>query len=273
MKKFTFLMSFIMLLSWQGMTQIINEGFEGVFPPSNWTLDTISGSATWVSNAGNDNGSVASAHTGTLNAMFYSGNYNGDITKLITPSMNLSVLPAYNLNFWYTQLDWGGDQDTLTIYYKTSTAGVWTYLASYTSSVGTWTPISINLPNLSNDYYIAFEGYSGYGYGITLDDVVVDAPPACPDPSTLTATAVTSSSANLGWTENGSATTWNVEWGATGFTQGTGTMVTGTTNNPEPITGLATETTYDFYVQADCGGLAQVLGLVLSRLQQLVLLL
>ncbi len=66
--------------------------------------------------------------------------------------MNLSVLPAYNLNFWYTQLDWGGDQDTLTIYYKTSTAGVWTYLASYTSSVGTWTPISINLPNLSNDY-------------------------------------------------------------------------------------------------------------------------
>ncbi len=254
MKKFTFLMSFIMLLSWQGMTQVINEGFEGVFPPSNWTLDTISGSATWVSNAGNDNGSVASAHTGTLNAMFYSGNYNGDITKLITPSMNLSVLPAYNLNFWYTQLEWSGDQDTLTIYYKTSAAGVWTYLASYTSSVGTWTPISINLPNLSNDYYIAFEGYSGYGYGITLDDVVVDAPPACPDPSILTATSITSSSANLGWMENGSANTWNVEWGATGFTQGTGTMVTGTTNNPEPITGLATETTYDFYVQADCGG-------------------
>lgn len=247
-------MSFIMLLSWQGMTQVINEGFEGVFPPSNWTLDTISGSATWVSNAGNDNGSVASAHTGTLNAMFYSGNYNGDITKLITPSMNLSVFPAYNLNFWYTQLEWSGDQDTLTIYYKTSTAGVWTYLASYTSSVGTWTPISINLPNLSNDYYIAFEGYSGYGYGITLDDVVVDAPPACPDPSILTATSITSSSANLGWMENGSANTWNVEWGATGFTQGTGTMVTGTTNNPEPITGLATETTYDFYVQADCGG-------------------
>src|SRR5690606_38390580 len=33
-----------------------------------------------------------------------------------------------------------------------------------------------------------------------------------------------------------------------------GNMVSGTTNNPEPITGLSPSTAYEFYVQADCGG-------------------
>ena len=39
-----------------------------------------------------------------------------------------------------------------------------------------------------------------------------------------------------------------------GFALGTGTPVTGTTNNPETITGLTPLTNYEFYVQADCGG-------------------
>ena len=84
--------------------------------------------------------------------------------------------------------------------------------------------------------------------------VTVSAPPSCTPPSVLTATAITAASANLGWTENGTATTWNIEWDTTGFTPGTGTMVTGTTANPHNITGLAPTTTYQFYVQADCGG-------------------
>ena len=34
---------------------------------------------------------------------------------------------------------------------------------------------------------------------------------------------------------------------------GTGTLITGTTNNPETVTGLTPETGYEFYVQSDCG--------------------
>ncbi|WP_339889029.1 fibronectin type III domain-containing protein [uncultured Flavobacterium sp.] len=77
---------------------------------------------------------------------------------------------------------------------------------------------------------------------------------SCPAPTVLTATTITSSSALLGWTDNGSATTWNVEYGPVGFTQGTGgTLVSGTTTNPYALTGLTPATTYDFYVQTDCG--------------------
>lgn len=75
----------------------------------------------------------------------------------------------------------------------------------------------------------------------------------CSDPSTLAAANETSTTANLSWTENGSATTWDLEIVATGATPtGTPTDV-GVTANPFTATGLTASTTYDFYVRADCG--------------------
>lgn len=79
-------------------------------------------------------------------------------------------------------------------------------------------------------------------------------PPACTQPNSLTATNVTATSADLDWTEGGTATMWNVEYGPTGFTPGTGTMVNGVTSKPLNISSLSPSTSYDFYVQADCGG-------------------
>ncbi|WP_264792805.1 fibronectin type III domain-containing protein [Aureispira anguillae] len=74
----------------------------------------------------------------------------------------------------------------------------------------------------------------------------------CPLPSALTATNITPTSADLGWTENGTATSWQVEYGTQGFAQGSGTAVV-TGNNPENITALASNTNYSFYVRAICG--------------------
>ena len=88
-----------------------------------------------------------------------------------------------------------------------------------------------------------------------LDDVEVTGTtaPSCLAPSTQTETNITATSADLGWTEIGSATTWEIEWGPTGFTQGTGTVVS-TSSNPHNLGGLSPVTTYDWYVRADCGG-------------------
>ena len=76
---------------------------------------------------------------------------------------------------------------------------------------------------------------------------------ACPNPSALTVTAFTDTTATLAWIENGTASVWNIEWGAEGFTQGAGTVITGTTTNPYDLAGLTANTSYDFYVQSDCG--------------------
>jgi hypothetical protein len=73
-----------------------------------------------------------------------------------------------------------------------------------------------------------------------------------PDPSALTESSITYNSASLNWTENGTATTWKVEYGLKGFTKGTGTIVS-TTSKPLSLTALSPNTEYDWYVQADYG--------------------
>ena len=78
---------------------------------------------------------------------------------------------------------------------------------------------------------------------MTIDDVTVEETPSCLDPSILTASNLTTTSADLGWTENGTATVWDIEWGATGFTQGAGTTVNGVMN-PHSLTGLTANTSY-----------------------------
>ncbi len=93
-----------------------------------------------------------------------------------------------------------------------------------------------------------------YGWGETEDYLVTIGPtPACPNPNPLTATNITSTSASLGWTEKGTATEWEIEWGPAGFSPGTGTLITPVTVNPTPISGLTPETAYAYYVRAKCG--------------------
>ncbi len=93
-----------------------------------------------------------------------------------------------------------------------------------------------------------------YGVGLPFDVYGTQVAAACPFPTTLTASNITDVSASLGWTETGSATLWNIEYGVTGFTQGTGTDIVGTTTNPHALAGLTANTTYDYYVQSNCGG-------------------
>lgn len=77
----------------------------------------------------------------------------------------------------------------------------------------------------------------------------------CPAPINLNVSSITGTSADLGWTEQGGATTWNIE--LVNLTAGdTQTMVatdTGVTTNPFVAMGLIEDNLYEFYVQADCG--------------------
>jgi hypothetical protein len=74
----------------------------------------------------------------------------------------------------------------------------------------------------------------------------------CNDPSTPTATVINSNNATISWTTGG-AGNWNIEYGISGFTPGTGTQVLNTTNNPYTINGLNPNTAYHVYVQDTCG--------------------
>lgn len=102
-----------------------------------------------------------------------------------------------------------------------------------------------------NGHYVAFKTYMTTSSNLYMDDVVIDLLPMCKVPDNVIISNATSTSVDLTWTERGSATSWDVEYGPAGFVQGTGTQVTVTTN-PTTITGLNSGTVYDFYVRSSC---------------------
>ena len=75
---------------------------------------------------------------------------------------------------------------------------------------------------------------------------------SCDAVTGVSVSSVTANSAVVSWTAPAGATTFEIEYGQSGFGQGTGTTVsvTGTTTT---ITGLTAETMYDVYVRNICG--------------------
>ncbi len=217
----------------------IDEGFEGGAIPAGWTT------SAWgvYSTAGYP-------HTGTYLAASGMGN-----DWLITPQVYIQSGDSFI--FWTRA--WMGTEG---FNVKLSTTGnatgdFTTTLGTYTGVGETWVEYSYDLSAYTGNIYLAIEVVSGGDYVLALDDVLVgqDAP-SCPAPSNLNATNILTTQADFGWTENGSATIWNIEVGAPGFTPGTSTYIqayTGITSNPYTGIGLTASSNYDFYVQADCG--------------------
>jgi len=158
------------------------DGFEEGL--ANWTSSVYSGVAEWGYGNQNANGTVA-PQTGSFMAGFFSGNYNFDTASIISPSMDLSGVSDPQLTFSHTQVAWAGDQDVLRVFYRDGVDSGWVQLAEYTTEVTSWAEVTLDLPNPSADYYIGFQATSGYGYGVTIDDVCVDAAMSVNDAQTL----------------------------------------------------------------------------------------
>ena len=73
-------------------------------------------------------------------------------------------------------------------------------------------------------------------------------------------TSVDTTTIHLQWTENGSSTQWEVEYGLKGFALGEGTRQTVSANTID-ITNLQTFTEYDIYVRPVCGRSNMVSGI------------
>ncbi len=81
---------------------------------------------------------------------------------------------------------------------------------------------------------------------LSVCEQVVD---ACPAPSGVLATNISDTSAELVWTSD--ANSFQIEWGQSGFSPGSGTSISGISNS-YPLGGLSPLTTYDYYVCAEC---------------------
>ncbi|MCD4695550.1 MAG: hypothetical protein K8S16_04845 [Bacteroidales bacterium] len=74
----------------------------------------------------------------------------------------------------------------------------------------------------------------------------------CSQPTALSVSDTTNNSAILHWTPANIETEWNIEYGLSGFTLGTGTLISSIFTNSYELTGLGQNTTYDFYVRSAC---------------------
>ena len=186
---------------------------------------------------------------------------------LLSPSFDLTGGP-FQVEFDFGIMEFGsstvagtlGSDDTVQLLITNDNGVTWTTLLTYDNT-------SV-VPATGETPVVTLEAYAGQTvqFGIlgsegTVDDtedndVFVDnfrvrGIPTCPEPSDLTSTNLSLTSTELGWTETGTSTLWNIEYGLAGYTPGTGTIVTGVTN-PYILTGLTSDTDYDFYVQAVC---------------------
>jgi hypothetical protein len=86
---------------------------------------------------------------------------------------------------------------------------------------------------------------------VTYDDITISNIPACTPSSGLSVGTLTNVSADLNWI-GGDGVKYQIEYGPTGFTQGTGPVVKGITSTSYTITNLVGNTCYDAYVRDSC---------------------
>ena len=115
---------------------------------------------------------------------------------------------------------------------------------------------SVNITTTGN-YYLVFywknDGSGGTNPPAAVDDISITRI-ACPAPTLLTNTAVTPNSATVSWTENGTASSWILEYSTSNTFPAGSTTTVNVSTNPYTITGLTSETTYYVRVKANCGG-------------------
>ena len=182
-------------------------------------------------------------------------NDSGNTSELITPMMDASALTSLELNFQFANPT-GGNFEILI---SNDGGATYTSLESGLTAQGSWIPKNYDLTSyISSSMLVKFKGTSNYGPSgayVYLDEVGIREIPSCQEPTAFTLDAVTTTTATISWTAGGTETTWEyvVEAYDLDSDEPTGTAYS-TTSNPLSVTGLTANTSYDFYVRADCGG-------------------
>jgi gliding motility-associated-like protein len=276
MKKFI-LIVLLSLVSFAGYSQLpALEDFEGAtFPPTGWLVkDNLTNAApNWDVNPN----ALYAAYSGTRCAyMARATNATsagvGVLTEewLITPQQTVA---ANNQLRFFTRQTLSGDTGTKYRVMVSSSADqadltAYTQLIEYTETdLSTLTADQldyeekvINLSITGARYFAFVKVYTQtvagqFGDRWLVDDVKLVL--RCTDPTVLGVNSISATGATLTWT-NTATTTYEVEYGVSGFTPGTGTLITNITSTTTPRSytipagTLSPSTDYQFYVRAIC---------------------
>ena len=253
---------FAFTTSCSALTLPWSEDFENAGAiPSCWTM---AGGEPWVFSTGVIGfapGHVGNA--GVISGTTVSGNYfagvdasadDGAVT-LTSPYVDISSLTNPQISFYEISDNEGSDNSILDV--EVYDGAAWNTVGTYNTNTPGWEKKEITLSGLTftgpaavRFTFSEIVGTVAFQDDIAIDDVTFEEAPACTTPLALAVTNITTTSADLGWTST--AALWDIELGTAGFTP-TGTPTNVGVANPHNATGLTVNTSYDFYVRADCG--------------------
>ena len=239
-----------------------NEASEGTpitgptdFGNSSWNSDEFLNSAT---------GSLS------YNINLYGSTFIEFNDWIISPQFDLTGGPFqvefdFGITEWISSTEPGilGSDDTVQLLISTDNGLTWVNLLTYDDT--SVFPITGVHPVIDLTPYggqiVQFAIYATSGtvvdsevdIDIFVDNFRVRGIPTCPEPTDLLGTNLSLTSTELTWTESGTATTWNIQYGEAGFDLGDGTFINDVSSNPYILEGLISDTSYEYYVQAICG--------------------
>ena len=229
------------------------------------------------------------AHYGTADNMaLYISNNNGVSNEYTNSSTSFTYVyrtftmnvGSYNIGFnWQAQGEsyydylraWLAPADFEFTAGQTPDGGTYSYDYNSSNPAG-WIPLDggskLNLQSswqtANEDVTITTAGNYNLVFMWANDGSVGTNPPAaidnvevylntCPAPVEVFASSAGSTYIDLDWTDLAPAVSWQVEYGPSGYSRGTGTLLN-VTSHPVNISGLDTLTQYDFYIRSICSG-------------------
>ena len=188
-------------------------------------------------------GNELSGHPGTSCGVGTWDEYlNGnDVVYAYTPATDMVIeISATDISAPYTGMF---------VYTDCANIGTQCYAAAFNTDL----PDDLNTGQINvatgTTYYIVIST-SGWPdsteYTLNIDEIT------CPEPAALQVSGISTDGAAISWVEYGDATSWEyvLQAPGTGEPAGSGNTIGTTTYNPD----LDTNTAYEFYVRANCGG-------------------
>ncbi|PTM04934.1 MAG: hypothetical protein DA405_05635 [Bacteroidetes bacterium] len=248
---------------------LFSDDFES---QGSWTGDW--GTGTTASNWNYRSGGTGSSGTGPSGAhsgsqyiyVETSGTPSGANVEAISPRIDLSTsFNSAELSFWLHA--YGAGIDTVKVQVGSTASGPWSTVFTNVGQIQTnntdpWQNVGVNLDAyVGTAIHLRFVYVHGSGFtgDVGIDLVEVNSCQTCPNSGNPNLVFVSSDSASFTW--SGSGTSYDINWGPAGFSQGSGsTSFDSTSVNGISIGGLMGNTSYDIYVRNNCSDSANGFG-------------
>lgn len=245
------LLSLLFAVPFLGNAQFTENFDSGTSIPTGWTIINGGDPNTWQ--IVDFTGGQLGAHSGTnaANIMYNSAAHND---FLVTPAITVTANVSDFLSFWARSRD-ADYPETIQLKISKTTVTASAFTTTLDANVAPASGADFHkfnydlTPYIGETIFIGFHSTTRDKFAFDLDDVEVGPKPNCAEPTNFEISTVAVGSASFEW--NSPVTNFEIEYGAVGYTPGSGTLSSGT-GNSTTVTGLANSTSYHFYLRAVC---------------------